>query len=273
MVLEEPWNDSFKTVIAGKNIARLRLSFFAGWKEQACDFVKQLRNIKGLDLISWDVKDVSPIEELTELQHLHIECGYRKPPDFSKFSNLKQCTLAWRPKSDGLFSITSLERLHILNYPYPDLTPLKSLASLTELKITTSRSLSSLSGIESFIALETLELFRCPKLDSLEGMQNCRTIKSLDIETCKGLKKLDPVGTLTELRTLSISNSGDIQSLKPLENLVQLERLFFIESTNIIDGDMSVCKELPALCEMWFRNRRHYSDTREAISDHLAANR
>ena len=67
------------------------------------------------------------------------------------------------------------------------------------------------------------------------------------------------------LGSLGLDNMGDIQSLKPLAQLSQLHRVTFVESTNILDGDLSPLVGLPSLELVSFQNRRHYSHRREAF--------
>ncbi len=70
------------------------------------------------------------------------------------------------------------------------------------------------------------------------------------------------LASLVKLRTLDLNNDGEIASLKPLDKLIRLERVTFYETTNILDGDLSpiISKNLSRVA---FKNRRHYSHTRE----------
>ena len=56
-----------------------------------------------------------------------------------------------------------------------------------------------------------------------------------------------------------IANCGEIDSMKPLAELVELSEVFFHESTNILDGNLNMLKNLPNLRDISFQERRHYN--------------
>jgi hypothetical protein len=268
MVLEGPWSNSYRDQISKDRVTTLRLSKSAGWKAEDLGFLRQLRGLHGLEIYNWDVKDISAVNDLQSLRKLCLECNYQTPPNYSGLTRLKSCFIRWRPKSDDLFDCGTLQYLNVVNYPYHDLNPLQALNKLRVLKLTSSK-LTALDGIESLQSLETLDLFRCKTLQTLEGIQSCANIRSLTIDTCSNVENLEPVGELHELRYLAINNCGNIRSLKPLMGFQKLEHLFFIENTNILDGDLSVVRSLSALRDTWFANRPHYSSSREEIKQVL----
>jgi internalin A len=87
----------------------------------------------------------------------------------------------------------------------------------------------------------------------------------LEIGTCRKIRVIDEVSSLAKLREFYLDNVGDIQSLKPLAQLSQLHRVTFVESTNILDGDLSPLVGLPNLELVAFQNRRHYSHRSEVF--------
>lgn len=68
-----------------------------------------------------------------------------------------------------------------------------------------------------------------------------------------------PVGALHRLRILLLGDLGDIASIRPLSRLKKLERLFLIETTNVVDGELSPLLDLPRLKHVDFLDRPHYS--------------
>lgn len=266
MVLEGPWKAQYEHAINKNNVTGLRLSASNGWRDTNIDFIHNLSAIHELEIYNWDVVDISPIESLPRLVKISLECNYRKSIDFTKFKGLQYCFLQWKPKSDSIFSSPSLKMLNIVNYPYEDLQPLQALHQLTELKLT-SNKLKSLVGISSLKALLSIDLYRCTKLESLEDIQNAGQLTTLELESCKNLGNLNPLSALTKLARVSLNNCGKLQSLHPLKSCRKLSELFFIEDTNIVDGDTGIFTELPALKTMWFANRKHYSHNREAVQE------
>jgi len=266
MVLEGPWKAQYEDAVNKNNITGLRLSVSNGWRDTNIEFIHSLSTIRDLEIYNWDVTDISAIELLPQLVKVSLECNYRKSINFTKFTRLQYCFLRWRPKSDSIFSAPSLKALNIVNYPYEDLQPLQALHQLTELKLT-SNKLRSLAGISSLKALLSIDLYRCAKLESLNDIQSASQLTTIELESCKKLGNLKPLSALTKLTKVSLNNCGKLQSLQPLKSCGELSELFFIEDTNIEDGDTGIFTDLPTLKTMWFANRKHYSHKREAVQE------
>lgn len=270
MVLEGAWKSQYEKVIHKNNIIGLRLSASNGWHDTNIDFIHNLSTIHEIEIYNWDIVDISAIELLPQLLKISLECNYGKSIDFTIFTQLQYCYLRWRPKSDSIFSATSLKALNIINYPHEDLRPLRALCQLTELKLT-SNKLRSLTGISNLEALRSIDLYRCTKLESLEDIQNADQLTILELESCKKLVDLNPLSSLTKLNKVALNNCGKLLSLKPLKPCDELSELFFIEDTNIDDGDTGIFADLPALKTMWFANRRHYTHKRETVQEIIDA--
>ncbi len=270
IVLEGAWKKKYEEVINKNNVVGLRLSASNGWHDTSINFIHNLSTIHELEIYNWDIVDVSAIELLPQLLKISLECNYRKSIDFTKFTQLQYCYLRWKPKSDSIFSATSLKALNIINYPHVDLQPLRALSHLAELKLT-SNKLRSLVGTSNLEALHSIDLYRCTKLESLEDIQSADQLTTLEIESCKKLEDLKPLSSLTNLNKVTLNNCGKLLSLKPLKSCSELSELFFIEDTNIDDGDTGIFEDLPALKTMWFANRRHYTHKRETVQEIIDA--
>jgi len=92
-------------------------------------------------------------------------------------------------------------------------------------------------------------------------------LEELEIHTCRAVGSIEEVGFLPRLRKLHLNNDGEIKTLKPLEKLDSLESVFFYESTNVLDGDLSPLFRQKSLARVSFQNRRHYSHRREDFGD------
>lgn len=264
MVLEGLWKAQYSDVICKNNVSGLRLSASNGWCDTNIDFIHGLSTIQYLEIYNWDVIDTSPIESLPQLTNISLECNYRNSLDFTKFKDLQHCFFRWKPKSDSIFSSHSLKTLNIINYPYEDLQPLQALHQLKELKLT-SKKLKSLAGTSSLEALVSIDLYHCTKLETLEEVQSAGKLTNLELESCRIISNLNPLSSLRKLTRVTLNNCGKLESLNPLKSCEKLSELFFIEDTNIEDGDTGIFVYLPALKTMWFANRKHYSHTREAV--------
>jgi len=136
LVVQGSWNATYQEAITSSKNPALRLSSSAGWKGNSLEFLQGLTNIRSLEVYNWDVTDITSIQGLTRLEELSIDCSYRRPIDFSVFSELKSLFLRWRPGSESIFRVSSLNTLNIVNYPFENLTPLHDLVNLVSLKLT-----------------------------------------------------------------------------------------------------------------------------------------
>jgi hypothetical protein len=272
LIVRGTWNASYQAAIAASAHSALRLSSSAGWKDNNIEFLRGLTDIRSLEIYNWNVTDITPIQGLTNLEKLSLDCVYRQPVDFSVFAKLKSLFMRWRPRSESIFRITSLNELNLTNYPFETLAPLHELANLETLKLT-SRQLRSLKGIERLSKLMHLDLFQCSRLEGLNGIESAFNLTNVELETCKKLGSIESLGRLRGLRRLVITNCGKIDTLQPLASNGDLEELFFIEDTNVQDGNLRIFEQIPKLKQMWFANRPHYSHTREEIKAKLTKRR
>lgn len=241
-----------------------------GWRNEPLTFLEELPGLTGLEIYDWDVRDVTPLEALSCLQTLGLQCQFTSAPDFLSFSHLRNVFVTWRPKAEALLEHKSLIRLNVENYPGDDLTLLAQLSRLKELQLT-SRKLSSLQGIDHLTSLTHLDLYACPKLNSIEQLKACHRLETLEIESCKQIETLNGIEALSELKTLHLINCGKLPSLGPLAGLRELERFHFHDGTTIVDGDMSVLLELPNLVAVSFADKRSYTPRRDEVLNHIGS--
>lgn len=269
IVLQGPWRDEFLPAFDDNNIVSLRLSQSMGWQPEKLQFLDRLPELRGIEIYHHDVKDITPLAHLERLEHIGLDCNYSSAADFTAFPHLTHCFVRWRPKAKTLLSVPSLKHLNISGYPYQDLTPLNALTKLNVLKLA-SRKLRTLHGVEQLSRLTAIDLFRCMALESINQLRdaNC-SLQTIIIDTCKRIGDIEALRSSSGLRALTLNNCGPIQSLLPVRNCMHLEELYFAESTNILDGDLSILLKLGSLKSTSFANRRHYSHTREQIQNAL----
>ncbi|PIE46533.1 MAG: hypothetical protein CSA42_08050 [Gammaproteobacteria bacterium] len=272
MVLTGSWEKAYSKIIGSQKIFALRLSESAGWKSDDLSFVAELTQLRGIEIYSWKVKDIKPIQDLINIESIGLQCEFEEQIDFSVFNNLIDCHLMWRPKCESLFSCTSLKTLNIDKYPYQDFIGLKSLTLLERLQIT-SRKLESVKGIEELAELKILDLFNCPKLSSLHGIENLASFHTLELENCKKIDDLNTISNHNQIEKIVLNSCGKIKTLSPIESCKNLKELTFIENTVIEDGNLTLFNRLPNLKKMLFANRKHYSHSCEEIKDILEKRR
>ncbi|MGY8773176.1 hypothetical protein [Spongiibacter tropicus] len=267
LVLKGPWSDDFIGIIKKEHISVLRLSYSAGWKGENISFLENLQGIglRGVEVYAWDIKDITPLEFIPDIEYLGLQCQFTKAPDFSGFRRLKICKFQWRPKAISIFNCSNLEVLNIINYREENLKILKNMPDLKRLQIT-SRKLTSLTGIELLEHLRILDLAECTNLKSLDGIEKCKKLQIVELENCKRVSDVSSLGALANLRQLVLTNCGHIISLQPLTKCLLLERLTFNGDTNVEDGELTPLLDIPELKQIVFVDRQHYTQKREQIS-------
>jgi Leucine-rich repeat (LRR) protein len=235
-----------------------------GWHGGSLNFLSNFPELLALSIIGRTAEHIEPIHLLHNLRLLRVLAYCKNEIRFHEFPHLIDCGLQWWPKAISVFDAVGLRVLFVNGYKGSDARQFGRLTSLESLTILGS-SIRSLDGLAPLLELRSLRLGDLRQLPSLSGIENLVRLEKLEISTCRKINAIDGVSSLTQLRELYLDNMGGIQSLKPLAQLSQLDRVTFVESTNILDGDLSPLVRLPRLELVSFQNRRHYSLRRGAF--------
>jgi Leucine-rich repeat (LRR) protein len=257
-VLHGDWSVELAVYLAREGIVELELNQGKGWAGMDLSFLARLPDLMSFEIFDFNIKNIAPIHYLRGLRHLGVTTYCSTPIDFSKFAHLEDCGLEWRPKATSLFECTTLKRLFVNRYKGKDTDAFSKLRGLESLTILNA-PIRNLNGLRSLSLLTRLRLGGLRRLASLAGIEDLANLEELDINTCRAVSSIEEVGSLLRLRKFYLNNDGDIASLKPLNKLIGLEDVFFAQSTNIVDGDLSPIMGLKHLCRVGFQNRRHYS--------------
>jgi hypothetical protein len=262
LLLRGAWYPDLRQLFADRRAEILRLSQSAGWGESTIGFVEDIPNLRGLEVYSFDVKDITPAYVHTGLLHLSLQIGSKRSIDLGRFPLLR--SLFMHPGSNQSLTAISTRIAHMLlsGFAHDDLSSIPSRSSLIRLDLT-SRPLKSLAGLGRFPNLSTLELQNCSSLANIADIRHCERLRVVRIHLCKSIENIEFIGHLSELEELDIDTCGEIESLRPLLACRRLRRVSFIESTKVRDGDVSCLRELPRLEEVHFMNRKHYNATRD----------
>lgn len=266
LVIKAPWSEDFIEIINRENISVLRLTESMGWSDKDLSFLQDLSDIplRGIEIYSWDIKDLTPLSFMPSIEGLGLQCQFTKAPDFSEFTNLKNFKCFWRPKAKTVFGCKSLKVLNIVNWSEENIEALGDMTRLERLQLT-SRKLVSLNGIESLQSLKILDLADCTKLRSVDGIESCQDLTTIEFEACKKIEGFPSLSRLNYLRTLILRDCGKIASLKPIEECTSLETVDLSGDTVIEDGNLSPLLQLPRLNVVRFQDRKHYSHKSEEI--------
>lgn len=260
-VPQGPWRPGYAELVVDQRLAVVRLSEAMGWRGTNLEFLRELPNLRGIEIYSHEVRDASVVASLHRLQLVGLDCDLRTPIDFGELTELEVVKATWSDAIESILQNSNLKHVNLTNWPRDDLGAFASMTRLTKLQLT-SRKLRSLRGIGALKLLRWFDLHSCPRLSSVEGIGACKSISRLELTSCKAIRDISEIGELTALRELHLDDNGDVDSLEPLQSCKLLETLSFFGTTRIVDGKISVIQGLPRLRTVRFASRRHYDRKR-----------
>ena len=253
------WGPEVAAVMKERRIPALQASYAWGWKSDGCVFLREVPWLRGLELISGTIEDLSPVADLVGLERLNLSCHSRRPVDFSGLQRLQSCSMNWFPGGETVFRCKGLESLYLDGAKEAQLAGINELRSLKRLTIANS-DLRSLAAIDGPFQLEKLELLNCRKLTQIDELDRFERLKWLVIGGSKLIQDFVPVAGIAGLEILSLSDCGKIRTLAFSRSLKKLRAFAFAgSSTTVEDGDLSPLEDLPQLAMLMFGPRKHYS--------------
>lgn len=118
-------------------------------------------------------------------------------------------------------------------------------------------SLKSLDGIEHSKKMQSLVLCTCRTLEDISSLKFVKhTLNALAIESCPRIRDFTVLEELENLEALVLScPTTEIPNLNFLKKLKKLR--VFIFSFNVLDGNLTLCKNIPYV--FLVRGRKHYN--------------
>jgi Leucine-rich repeat (LRR) protein len=261
-VLTSSWTREIQQSLLQQPIADLELNGAKGWRGQDLSFLSEFPELLAFKIIGTTAKSLSPIHLLHNLRSLDVLAYCKTELRFGEFPFLVKCGLEWRRGAESLFECVGLRNLFVNRFGGSNTDLFGKLKNLESLAILGS-PIKSLEGLRFLRKLRSLRLGALRVLATLKGIENLIQLEKLEINTCRKISSVEEIATLINLHELYLDNIGNVPSLKSLAPLHQLRRLTFVESTNIVDGDLSALLCLPNLETIAFQNRKHYSHRRE----------
>lgn len=262
VTLTGEWSPAVSEFIRTNGIRQIELNHAKGWRGAGVDFLDELPQIDALTIIDFSIKDIKEVHTQTHLKYLDLNTYAQTIIDFSKFQILEECAFEWSQKSVSLFDLTGLKRIFINKFPEKNFEIFSRLTNLTHLSLA-SPSIVTLKGIERLKKLTFLGIYEARKLVTIAGIDALQSLDTLEVNGCKQVHDISPLAGLLRLRRLLLCNDGGINTFLPLAEMAELEELLFYESTNVLDGDLSVLTQLRKLRNVTFMDRKHYSHRRE----------
>lgn len=257
MVMMGEWSSGALNAAKSAKVRALSLNYAKGWAGHDYGFLERLPELECLDITDWNAKDISAVNGLSHLRYLSVETSCKSEIDFERLPDLRKCAIEWRTKARSVFQHTGIEDLFINKYPGKDFSAFEKM-NLKSLALPSTRIESFLS-VDSLKNLEFLGVYIARNLSSLDGIQHLGRLTHLEVNDCVRISDVSPLRDLVRLEELHLCANKSIQSIKPLSGLSALKVFLFYESTNVLDGDLSVLKALPNLHRVAFMERRHYS--------------
>lgn len=235
------------------DFSRLQLLHTLRLRGKAASFgnLRECRSLRSLSLGGCGLVDVKPLEGLRGLVDLEIV----ETPLLS---------LA------GLHELHALERLVLSQVPLESIAGVEEARRLSTLVLTSVRELRSVAPLEGLRTLHTLTIDGSKRIVDIAGLGKLESVHELRLCGVP-LPDVEFLSHLNRLRVLALESVGTIPSLQFLRGLNQLEGLALTGSTFVVDGDMSVLVELPALKRVQYTERKHYRPLREQIRSALGA--
>lgn len=269
MVVTGPWSPKAEALIENRGIKELELNYAKGWSGHDYSFLDHLAGLDALDITDWNATDITAIHSLHGLRRLDVSTYCKTEIRFSQFPHLEECSLEWRPKARSLFEHAGIKKLFINKCPGKDLTSFEKMTGLRSLSLA-SPKIETLEGIAALNKLTFLGIYVARRLTGLDGLQALTDLVQLEVTDSRRIKDISPLANLHKLEELHLNNDGEIETLKPIAGLKHLRVVLFYESTNILDGDLSVLKGLPKLENVALMERRHYSHKRRDLPQRRA---
>lgn len=180
-VTEKDWVDWNQAILKPDTVHKLIITEHEGFD---INRLKEFKQLKGLILYDYPLKDLRFVADLPKLQILELQ-GNSLP------------TLA------GIDSLKQLREFACASNFIRDLRPLDSMASIRQLKLP-DNEIRDISGIAHMTQLLQLDLAGNP-ITTIAPIADWRQLKSFSVYRCNELHDIAPIGSWTGLEDLNIS--------------------------------------------------------------------
>lgn len=206
-------------------------------------YQSDIEDITGLYMNKSQIKDLSGMENLTNLKQLNL-CG-NEIKDISKLKNLlnlKDIDLSHNEISDisALKNLTNLKKLNLGNNKISDVSELSKLTDLQELNLgyisyhgfetpdskANYNEISNINALKNLTNLRTLNLgyTKIKDLSALNGLENLQTIDISGNQISDISEMVNVLKKLTNLNQLNLS-TNEISNIDELNKLTSLKML------------------------------------------------
>ncbi|MBD5523835.1 MAG: TIR domain-containing protein [Lachnospiraceae bacterium] len=156
-----------------------------------------------------ELKEVSAVSELINLQELSLEIPYGCPePELDNLTELRKLTLDGFEDCSFIENMTNLTELNLIYCDLPEGADLSNLTSLKKLSYDHNASNEvKIADIESFQTLEILDIQGSICYDDISGVFRMPNLKELDISSMYCELDFDAITENTTLEILHMNNT------------------------------------------------------------------
>lgn len=231
---DDPFDDDAEliwlTFPAGSEFGKEGLCRFEGLKKLNLNQRISEKDVAGLRLESIGGYFYSPdeaamlVEDVSLVRELQFNAGADSLEGIGQFSNLQSLYIDYCELTDikELVSLPELKKLTMDVDCLSDFSVLGKMSYLEELSIS-SENLKTLDFIKSMAGLKRLEISEGGMI-SLDGVEEVSSLEALSVSGCGNLNNADAVSKLTNLKELSLEIPYDCRQ-PDLSALTQLQKL------------------------------------------------
>jgi len=218
--------------------------------------LRQFGSLRSLNIKSHSHESLDAINSLSNLASLAIDSASTFDVDLANWPILTDLFFVHSGRFVNQSLAPNLAILRIVSWRETSLEGLSDLRSIEKLSLR-GGALKNLKGLERMPKLQYLELASLRNLVDFSELSDAKGLHTLIIDSCNKLNSIDVLDGLIDLETLILDNVGDLASLNVLRRLPRLKATRFAESTNVLDGNTAILKDLAI--EFGFQNRKHYN--------------
>jgi len=186
--------------------------------------IANLLNLEHLDISKNIITNLEPLDSLTNLQHLIIDCiGFCSYPSLAETHPDLAEQYNHSVDITPLSNLTNLKILHFNNNPHiQDLSPLASLKQLQVLGVS-HNSIKDIRFLKDLVNLEALYL-AANQFKDVSPLQNLKKMRILSMTNNRQISDITHLSSLTNLQELNLymNQITDVTPLSSLQNLLVL---------------------------------------------------
>ncbi len=201
-------------------------SLSVGKREEVSNLgpIKGLTKLKSLKIPSNRIEDLSPLEDLVDLEHLDLSRNaIENLGPISELRSLKELDISQNPIADlsPLHQMTALTNLDIEDSGIYDIGPIEQLKDLQTLDLD-GNQIADITPLQALTSLRHLDL-DMNYISDIRPLRELRHLEELDLDN-NWVANIQPLSSLSRLRVLDLS-VNEISDTRHLLNLRALEEV------------------------------------------------